>query len=196
MRIQPPGPWSPGLALIRWPNASSRWEARVAILYPDRESLLSDYHRSARWSHEAGIVARTHSLRLEKAPDGQPWISFGVRQYLDQSLAARSPNGKVLERPDDRIAVRILEGGKCRTKAIKQVDEADELTVIFNTFDEEGPDAFNHQARRLNTDHLGYMAGTEPIPLSGLFTLGLFVPTKGWRNRQAAKRRLKRSCPR
>lgn len=192
-RRSPQGPWSPGIAVFREPNRYSRWEMKIAILYPCRESLLADYDRAARWKYVRGAVSRTHSASLEKTPAGDAWLDFGVRHYLAQPLAEDAPSGKALERPEDRIAVHVAAGGMNRMKIIRDVTRVQELVVVFNLYDTGDPADLDRQLNYLLTDHLGPMPGTYPIRLSGLFTLGHLAFTAGRRARHAEQRRLRRS---
>jgi hypothetical protein len=178
MRRDPQQPWSPALGFIRWPDKFNRREVVIALLYGDLETLLVDYDRAARWEYSPGVSARIHTAYLERANDGTPWLSLGIREYY----ARRKGSGRVeafREPPDRRIVVRVYEGGKNRRKAIRLVKAADAVTVLFNTCNLDDPDGLIREVVRLKRGCVCYAPETFPIRLSGLSTLGHIALTGG-----------------
>jgi hypothetical protein len=175
-RQSPPGWWSPGIAMIRWPNAHNVGEAVIAVFYGCNEQLVADYERSARWSKVPGATSWSLTAQLEKTPDGTPWIDFGVKCHYPTFASRRETRAE----SDRRIAIQVVEGGCNRMKAQKIVATLDDLWLVFALCKPTLKNAV--QARNwLQRGCLAYAPETEPIPLAGLSTLGRFVPTGGAR---------------
>ena len=177
-RRQPRIPFSPAIAVCKWPGCHDR-DATIALVYDDQDRLVNDYDRVAQWKRLPGLAALVPTAHLERPPgrSGTPYVDFGWRRYLLKSAERRFE-----ELPEERIAVQVAGGGKNRGSVIKALGRTEELFLVFSQVASlSDTDELDRQIKNLFLDRLVPFGDTEPIPLRGLTVFGRFVPTRLWR---------------